>query len=96
MKKTPWPCDHAGLRGAIRAHHGRVNTGLARGIGRADGEPVEEVHAAACDARSPASGSGSISSRDTAPPVKSRTAFISPTGTPFVFHCEMAAGVRPR
>ena len=37
--------------------------------------------------------SGTISSSVTAPAVKSRTAFISETGTPLVFHWEMAAGV---
>lgn len=41
-------------------------------------------------------GSGTISSRVTSPPVKSRTIFIKSSGTPLDFHCEIADADRPQ
>lgn len=75
------PGEWAPARGDMRHRIGRLQWG-----------PGDAVHAAFASA----AGSGSMSSKLTSPPVKSRTAFSLSRGTPLLFHCDTAEAVKEK
>ena len=88
--RPAWGVSHQGAGAAVAQRAGAVVETARLGGGKPDGGGA--AHAGTRSMTAP----GTISSSDTSPLVKASTARMLSSGTPFFFHCEMAAGDTPK